>query len=271
MPTHPTYASAVLAIVLAMAMSGASVFASGPALGEMMRDCAECPELVVVPAGIFVMGSDSRHEYERPPHTVTIAKPFAIGAYEVTFDEWGACVAAGGCDEVPDDHGWGQGRRPIINVTFAAVGTYLAWLSRHTGKAYRLPTDAEWEYAARGGTTAAFWWGDDVGENRANCRDCGSEWSAKGSGPVGSFDPNPYGLYDTAGNVWEWVADCWFKDHVGAPADGSARIGDECRYRVMRGGSWYYFSKNSRSAWRFRNDARVKSYGIGFRVLRELE
>src|SRR5690606_31087564 len=99
------------------------------------------------------------------------------------------------------------------------VTRYLDWLSRHTGKTYRLPSEAEWEYAARGGTTTVFWWGDEVGQNQANCRDCGSEWSAKGSGPVGSFPPNPFGLYDTAGNVWEWVADCWNDNHVGAPGD----------------------------------------------------
>lgn len=269
MPTHPSLAFVVPAAVLAI-LAAVPAWAT-PAPGETFRDCAECPELVVVPAGSFVMGSDAPHANEAPAHPVTIAKPFAIGVYEVTFDEWEACVAAKGCAETPDDHTWGKGRRPVINVTFADVGTYLAWLSRHSGHAYRLPSDAEWEYAARGGTTTTFWWGDEVGEDRANCRDCGAQWSAKGSGPAGSFDANPFGLHDTAGNVWEWVADCWNKSHAGAPADGSPRLDGDCRYRVMRGGSWYYVSKNSRSAWRFRNDARVKSYGIGFRVLRELE
>lgn len=268
MPNPLTVVSALSAYVMVLALA-LSANAASP--GETIKDCPECPELVVIPAGSFMMGSDSRHKYEIPAHEVTIANPFAIGIYEVTFNEWEACVAAGGCAEVPDDHEWGRDRRPVINVAYDAVETYLAWLSQHTGKPYRLPTDAEWEYAARGGTTTAFWWGDEVGENLANCRDCGSEWSKKGSGPVGSFKSNPFGLYDTAGNVWEWVADCWFENHVGAPADGSARIEEDCRYRTMRGGSWYYFSKNSRSAWRFRNDARVKSYGIGFRVARDLE
>ena len=130
--------------------------------------------------------------------------------------------------------------------------------------------EAEWEYAARGGTKSEFWWGNEKGVNLANCRDCKSKWSKKGSAPTGSFKPNPYGLYDTSGNVWEWVLDCWVPNYLSAPTNGSARISKKCRERVMRGGSWYYISKNSRSAWRFKNDYRVKSYGIGFRILREM-
>jgi len=238
--------------------------------GDTFKDCGVCPELVAVPAGAFIMGADSRYKYERPAHRVTIARPFAVGKYEVTFDQWDACVDAGGCGHKPDDHKWGRGRRPVINVTVAQVREYLAWISKKTGETYRLPSDAEWEYVARAGTTTQFWWGDKVGVNRANCRNCKSEWSKKKSAPAGSFDPNPWGLYDTAGNVWEWIEDCWNVTHEGAPADASARKTGDCRQNVMRGGSWYYISKNSRSSWRFKNDARVKSYGIGFRVIREL-
>ena len=259
----------VACLVLAFAMAAATdALAQKP--GEPFADCKGCPEMVVVPAGSFVMGTDGPHEFEKPSRKVTVAKPFAIGRFEVTFDQWAACVAAKGCATEPDDHKWGRGKRPVINVTFADVNIYVAWLARQTGKPYRLPSDAEWEYAARAGTATEFWWGDEVGKNLATCRDCGSEWSAKGSGPVGSFKPNPWGLYDTAGNVWEWVADCWNPSHQGAPADTAPRLSGNCTDRVMRGGSWYYFSKNSRSAWRFRNDARVQSYGIGFRVARDL-
>lgn len=171
---------------------------------------------------------------------------------------------------MPDDHKWGRGRRPVINITWYDAKAYVAWLSAKTGEAYRLPTDAEWEYAAHAGTTTEFFWGDEVGENLANCRDCGSEWSKKGSAPVGSFGANPFGLHDMHGNIWEWIEDCWNPTQEGAPADGSTRLDGDCRSRVMRSGSWYYFSKNARSAWRFKNDARVKSYGIGMRVVREL-
>ena len=257
-------------VVFLLAMTSTVVWGGDRPSGTLFQDCPQCPELVVVPAGTFVMGAGGRYEQEQPAHPVTIAQPFAIGRHEVTFDEWDACVAAGGCDHTPDDHAWGRGRQPVINVTFAQVETYLAWLSETTGHTYRLPSEAEWEYTARAGTTSEFWWGDDVGTNRANCRDCGSKWSGKQSAPVASFAANPFGLFDTAGNVWEWAADCWVATHDGAPGDGTTRTDGDCRWRVIRGGSWYYFKKNARGAWRFRNDARVNSYGIGFRVLREL-
>ncbi|MBT4933583.1 MAG: formylglycine-generating enzyme family protein [Rhodospirillaceae bacterium] len=238
--------------------------------GHVFRDCDICPEMVVIPAGSFTMGSDGRHKFERPSRKVTIAKPFAMGVYEVTFDEWQSCFDEGGCPRIPDDHKWGRGRRPIMNITWFETQPFVEWLSKKTGQTYRLPSEAEWEYAARAGTTTEFWWGDEVGENLANCRDCKSKWSKKGSAPVGSFAANPFGLYDVHGNEWEWMEDCWNPDQKGAPTDGSARFDGQCQYRVMRSGSWYYFSKNIRSAWRFKNDARVKSYGIGMRVVREL-
>ncbi len=238
--------------------------------GTVFQDCDVCPKMTVIQAGSYIMGSDGRHKIERPAHKVTITKPFAMGIYEVTFDEWQACFIDSGCARVPDDHKWGKGRRPVMNITWFETQSYLKWLSKKTGYTYRLPTEAEWEFAARGGTTTEFWWGDEVGENLANCRDCKSKWSKKGSAPVGSFSPNPYGLYDVHGNEWEWLQDCWNPSHEGAPSDGSPRLDGNCQLRVIRSGSWYYFSKNIRSAWRFKNDARVKSYGIGMRVLREL-
>ena len=238
--------------------------------GSTFRDCISCPEMVVLPAGSFVMGTNGRHKYERPAHPVTIGSPFAIGKFELTFEEWGACFDDGGCEHNPDDHKWGRGRRPVINITWSDAKSYVKWLSAKTGESYRLPSEAEWEYAAHAGTTTEFFWGDEVGENLANCRNCGSQWSKKGSAPVGSFAANPFGLYDMHGNIWEWNEDCWNPTQEGAPADGSARLDGDCRSRVMRSGSWYLFSKNARAAWRFKNDARVKSYGIGMRVVRDL-
>lgn len=257
-----------LVIAAALALAPAAALAETP--GDGFRDCGQCPRMVAIPAGSFVMGSDGRHEQERPAHWVTIERPFAIGRYEVTFAEWQACHDEGGCSFVPDDHKWGRDRRPVINVDFAAAGEYVAWLARRTGHAYRLPSEAEWEYAARAGTVTAYWWGDEVGEGNANCRECGTRWSGKGTAPVGSLAANPLGLHDTSGNVWEWVGDCWNPDHAGAPATGTTRLEGDCLNRVIRGGSWYYFSRLSRSAYRFKNDSRVKSYNIGFRVVREL-
>ena len=267
-------AGAALALLAALAGPAAAMgeaFAQALNTRDSFRDCERCPEMVALAPGRFVMGMNGPHPTERPAHTVNIAYPFAIGRFEVTFDEWTACIDAGGCADMPDDHQWGRGTRPVINVTFAEAEGYARWLSRKTGAVYRLATEAEWEYAARAGTETEFSWGNDVGVNNANCRDCESAWSKIGSGPTGSFAPNPFGLYDMHGNVWEWVQDCWNADHVGAPADGRARLTGDCRQRGIRGGSWYYFSKNARSAWRFKNDARVKSYGIGFRVVRELK
>jgi len=264
---RPRLTAFLLSALLLLAVTGPAV-ATEP--GDTFKDCPDCPEVVVVPAGSFIMGHDGKYEIEGPAHPVTIADAFAIGVYEVTFDEWRACFDDGGCTRMPDDHKWGKGRRPVINITWRDAQTYLQWLSAKTGHRYRLPSEAEWEYAARAGTTTAYWWGDDVGENLGNCRDCKSEWSKRSSAPVGSFKPNPFGLYDVHGNIWEMTLDCWNPTYQGAPADATARADGDCSYRAMRSGSWYYFSKNIRSSWRFRSDIRVKSYGIGFRVLREL-
>jgi len=235
--------------------------------GETFRDCADCPQMTVVPAGSFEMGATKDHE--RPLHQVTIAKPFAIGTHEVTFAEWDACVRDGGCKFKPGDRGWGRGTRPVINVSFLDAKEYVAWLSQKTGHSYRLPTEAEWEYAARGATESPFWWGRSVGARRANCRECSTGRSEQ-TMPVGSYKPNPFGLYDTAGNAAEWVEDCWNDDYRGAPTDGSARLKGQCRLRVLRGGSFDSGSDYVRSNSRFRYDIDVRYSANGFRVLREL-
>ena len=214
--------------------------------GKVFRDCPECPEMVVVPAGSFTMGSPSsekgRYDGEGPQHRVTIPEPFAVGKYEVTFAEWDACVAAGGCyGHRLYDPGWGRGQRPVIVVSWEDAKAYVGWLSRKTGERYRLLSEAEWEYAARAGTRTRYHWGHSIGRNQANCDGCGSRWDDEKTAPVGSFPANGFGLHDVHGNVWEWVEDCWHGSYAGAPTDGRAwATGGDCERRVLRGGSWNY-------------------------------
>lgn len=237
------------------------------------RDCGSCPEMVVVPAGRFTMGaapSEPGFEHdEGPQHEVEI-KRFAIGRFEVTFAEWDACVAAGACTHIPDDEGWGRGNRPVINVHWFDVQVYLDWLSRRTGHRYRLPSEAEWEYAARAGTTTPYWWGDTVGGGEANCAGCGSEWDGRMTAPVGSFAPNPFGLYDMLGNVTEWVADNYRPNYHLAPTDGSAWEAVTVEYYVGRGGSWYSTPLNIRAANRQFAWPWLMEADFGFRVARDL-
>jgi formylglycine-generating enzyme required for sulfatase activity len=235
--------------------------------GDIFRDCAGCGELVVVPAGSFDMGSAT--EYENPVHRVSISKPFAIGRYEVTFGEWDQCVDDGGCKHRPDDREWGRGDRPVINVSWLDAKAFVTWLSQKTGKTYRLPTEAEWEYAARGGSNTAYWWGRDVGSRQANCRECNTGDVQK-TAPVGSYKPNAFGLYDTAGNAAEWIEDCWNDNYRGAPNNGSAWTSGQCRLRVLRGGAFDSQAKYLRSMARFRYDTDVRYIANGFRVVREL-
>jgi formylglycine-generating enzyme required for sulfatase activity len=237
--------------------------------GNSFRECAkDCPEMVVVPAGEFMMGSPvgetGRSGNEGPPHKVTIAKPFAVSKFDVTFADWDACVSVGGCPQVGDS-GLGRGTRPVINVSWDEARQYVAWFSKMTGKPYRLLTEAEWEYAARAGSTTAYFWGDEIGKGNANCVDCGSEWDNRQTSPVGSFKPNAFGLYDMAGNVWQWVQDCPHNNYNGAPTDGSAWIGD-CSQRVVRGGAWGSGPQFLRSAVRNWDTSGGRNDGFGFRV-----
>jgi len=234
--------------------------------GDVFRDCDDCPQLVVIPAGRFEMGSNRRTD-EKPPHPVDIPKPFAFGVYEVTVDEWNACLRAGGCKQSPEQ---GEGKLPIANVSWENTQNYLKWLSDKTGQKYRLPSEAEWEYAARAGTATRYWWGNDKGLKKANCTDCGSPWDGNGASPVGSFKPNPFGLYDVHGNVWEWTQDCWNPSYNGAPSHGEAWISGDCLSRVLRGGSWALDHEYMSSARRLRYDRDVRYYLNGFRVVREL-
>jgi formylglycine-generating enzyme required for sulfatase activity len=211
--------------------------------GGTFQECAkDCPLMVVILAGKFKMGSPEgetgRLPHEGPQHEVTIAKPFAVSKFEVTWDEWGACVDYGDCAQNISDSAWGHGTRPVINVTWEQVQQYVTWLSQMTGKRYRLLTEAEWEYAARAGTSTAYSWGDEIEDGNANCSGCGSPWENDRTAPVGSFADNAFRLHDMHGNVWEWVEDCYHDSYDGAPTDGSAWISPDCTNHVVRGGSW---------------------------------
>ncbi len=243
--------------------------------GSAFRDCPECPEMVVVPAGAYAVGSTAAGS-ETPVHEVTFAKPFAVGKYEVTFDEWEACAADGGCNGyVPSDRGWGRGRQPVIGVSWYHAKTYVDWLSKKTGGDYRLPSEAEWEYAARAGACTTYWWGDDVGNGNARCSDCGSNPIDVGSnqasgGQVGQYPPNAFGLYDTAGNVLEWVEDC--KDtYEQAKADGSATETGRCDERAARGGSAGHKQWQLRPETRLFLTANRPNNFTGFRVAKTLK
>jgi formylglycine-generating enzyme required for sulfatase activity len=237
--------------------------------GDIFRDCDDCGELVVVPSGDFTMGANDT-PYEKPERVISIPRPFAIGRREVTFAEWDQCADAGACKYRPDDHNWGRGNQPVINVSWDDAKLFLAWLSQKTGQKYRLPSEAEWEYAARAGTKTAFWWGRDVGAAHAQCENCGSPTTQR-LAPVGSFRPNGFGLFDTAGNAAEWVEDCWNDNYRNAPKDASAWTSGDCRLRVLRGGNFTSKAAEIRSASRFRYDEDVRYYANGFRVLRELK
>jgi formylglycine-generating enzyme required for sulfatase activity len=249
---------------------------------DTFRECANvqgrdnCPEMVVVPAGSFVMGSlatePGRFAIEDPQHEVTIARPFAVAKFEVTFDEWDTCVTYGDCGRV-GDRGWGRGQRPVIFVSRDDALHYVAWLSQMTGQPYRLLSEAEYEYAARAGTHTIYPWGDEVqlnGAAMANCDKCGSTWDDKQTAPVGSFAPNQFGLYDMVGNVWEWIQDCAHPNYNGAPTDGTAWQGADCNGLVIRGGSWNFSPESVRSAMRGWSTEGGRDNYLGFRVARTL-
>jgi formylglycine-generating enzyme required for sulfatase activity len=236
------------------------------------------PEMVVIPAGSFRMGDVRGDDVqgdkdEVPVRTVTIQKPFAIGRYEVTFEEYDQFAMATN-RKLTSDEGWGKGRQPAIYVKWDDAMKYAEWLSEKTGKRYRLPTEAEWEYAARAGTETIFWWGDQLKSGMANCKGCDTRWGGKQTSPVGSFPPNPFGLYDTAGNVGEWVEDCWHENYNNAPTDGSAWLeanGGHCLQRVIRGGSWNDTPRVLRASTRIYSGFTGLSNSLGFRLAQDVD
>jgi formylglycine-generating enzyme required for sulfatase activity len=233
-----------------------------------IRDCPQCPEMVLIPAGTFEMGSTEMFDFEAPVHQVSIRKPFYIGRREVTFEEWDACIAEGGCKQRPDDRGLGRARRPAIDLDWDDAKGYTAWLTQKTGHTYRLPSESEWEYAARAGSTTTYPWGKTVDKDKANCIGCTTDPLRKAV-DTGSFKPNAFGIHDMTGNAAEWVEDCWNDNYRGAPADGSAWTKPQCRERVLRGGSFNNDPRYLRSAARFKYDHDVRFYTNGFRVVRE--
>jgi formylglycine-generating enzyme required for sulfatase activity len=279
--------------------------------GEAFRECAlspgldasstlyatystHCPEMVVVPAGEFMMGGpgaklfippvvatqklslegtdkprteDVRDAIAVQQHKVVFARPFAVSKFEVTAEQWQACVDFGGCVNAGS-----IGKEPATSMSWNEAQDYVRWLSRVTGATYRLLTEAEWEYAARAGTQTAFFWGDEVGVNNANCRTCGSQWDFTRSSPVGSFKPNAFGLYDMHGNVWEWCEDVYHDTYEGAPTDGTAwmKSGDD-RSRVIRSASWYHRPINLKSDVRNWFATGNRTWDLGFRVARTLD
>lgn len=247
------------------------------------------PELVVIPAGQFNMGANTpqtqSYPTENPTHTVTISRPFAIGKFEVTFREYDKFVDATGYEK-PSDLGWGtkywgREKTPVFNVSWHDARRYLEWLSSQTGARYRLPTEAEWEYSARAGSTTIFSTGNCINANQANFHDkeqfeeCSTTGIYRGKAiETGNFPPNNWGLHDVHGNVLEWTEDCFHDGYKHAPNDGSAWLDSDnanCTRRILRGGSWSGRAVELRSASRASNFAEHKSTFIGFRVVRELD
>lgn len=256
--------------------------------GQAFRDCETCPEMVMIPPGRFAMGAGSEGLGQQASvatgQEIAIAAPFAIGRQEITFDEWAQCVNDGGCTSAPADENWGRGRHPVINVSFNDITQqFLPWLSRKTGFTYRLPTEAEWEFAARGGASAAAGQAYSFGEDAEQLCEYGnsSDLAARTSdanwtgincndgfattAPVGSLKPNALGLFDMHGNVWEWTADCWHPQYSAKPV----KPGEACNSRVMRGGSWASDAPALRTAVRGWEKQDKSKNSIGFRVARQ--
>ena len=253
---------------------------------EAFRDCSDCPEMAVIPAGSFMMGSadseDGHIPDEGPRHNVTIPRRFALGRYEVTWAQWDVCVRDGACsNDGPDsrngDAGWGRGALPVMNVDWNDAKAYAQWLSAKTGRHYRLPSESEWEYAARARSTTPFIFADNISPADAvYAWDFSFMGSPRGRAPgrtsaVGSFPQNGFGLYDMFGNVWEWVEDCYVETYAQAPANGEAVESPDCDHRVRRGGSWFSHPEELRSATRYSESPRDRFWAVGFRVALSLD
>lgn len=245
------------------------------------RDCDICPKMIALPTGSFVMGSDlvdwgGPMAHEWPPHKVSVSS-FALGKAEVTYKQWEACAAKGGCTGSPSDYmGFGRGERPVTDVSWHDAQEYVEWLSKETGKRYRLPSEAEWEYAARAGSNTHFNTGDCISTAQSNfggglsLLECPSSSGKDRTLPVGSLPANSWGLHDMHGNVAEWVQDCWNHDYKNAPLDGEPWMTGDCYFAVVRGGSYLYLDLHSRSASRMKHPRDQPALPLGFRVARDL-
>jgi formylglycine-generating enzyme required for sulfatase activity len=270
--------------------------------GATFHDCSNCPQMMALTTGAFVMGvpySDGWDERGSPEHRVVISRPFAIGVNDVTVAEYRAFAdethrPAGACNFLDGQRRWSpdakrtwrnpgfpqNDRHPVVCVSWLDAQAYASWLSAKTGARYRLPSEAEWEYAARGGTVAAFYWGDQVSHDHANygleeCYPCGGRKEGLDrwyfTSPVGSFNPNPFGLYDMSGDVWQWTQDCMHYGYEGAPTDGSAWMAADCRDHVLRGGAWNDPGANLGFGVRNPWPADDYNYANGLRVARDLD
>lgn len=276
MPCRSSLAVASLCGILLQAATPETTAAQVPAAGQSFRDCdSGCPEMVVVPAGSFMMGSQpseaGRADSEGPVRRVVIPAAFAVGRYEVTYDEWDACIRDGACPEsdgiVANDQGWGRGRRPVVEVNHGHALGFAKWLSAKTGKPYRLLSEAEWEYAARAGTNTTYSTGRAITTDQANFD---TAWDGM-TREVGAFPPNAFGLHDMHGNADEWVADCWSEqsaDYAGRPSDGTAY--EACSSPILRGGGWNSYAVGLRSAQRNPMVSGYSTDSSGFRVARAL-
>ena len=274
-----TASLAALAIVLG-GQAAVQAPQPGDTFSDELRDGSRGPDMVVVPGGTFRMGCVSGLnclEKEQPVRTVTISQAFAVSKYEITFEDYDRFRYP----NKVNDQGWGRGRRPVIDVSWNDAKEYVAWLSSQSGQTYRLLTEAEWEYAARAGTTTKYHFGNSESDlcRYANHADAstGFNWRNKAcsdgvgdqTAVVGRHAPNAFGLHDMYGNVWEWVEDCWNETYSGAPSDGSAWLSGDCDQRVLRGGSWSIGSVNLRSAYRYKITSAFRNYLTGgFRVAR---
>ncbi|HWA92787.1 MAG TPA: formylglycine-generating enzyme family protein [Rhizomicrobium sp.] len=293
-------------VILAFALLLSPAFATDRP-ERAFQECPDCPEMVGIPAGSFLMGSPAhepgRFDSEGPQHRVTV-KAFALAKYDVTSAEFLKFLSATGYQPKPcnpiQSIGWrspGDGkayapspssfeppRWPAVCLDWNDANAYIAWLNKRAheerpalgGRSgpYRLPSEAEWEYAARGGTTTARWWGDALGKGHANCNGCGSEWDYNTLADVDAFASNPFGLFGMLGNAWEWTQDCWHPSYAGAPSDGRAWVGGACDKRVIRGGAWNNLPVFVRSAARSGAGPNGGEFDYsslaGFRVARDL-
>ncbi|MFD1560191.1 formylglycine-generating enzyme family protein [Paraburkholderia silviterrae] len=235
-----------------------------------IQDCPTCPLLIAVTPGNFMMGNDTDDPSEKPVHRVTIGHSYALSKYAVTVAQWNACANAGACPRLSSESNSAP-NAPVRDLSWDDAQQYVKWLSKVSGKPYRLPTEAEWEYAARGGSATRYWWGNEMRKGTANCKDCGPPWRVEAPDDVGSFPANPYGFYDMAGGVWEWVSDCWHNSYKNAPDDGRTWDEPNCQTRVIRGGSWRDGAGYMLSATRFKYDSSVRYNANGFRVARDMQ
>lgn len=277
-------AAAAIAVVAAAACAE-------PESTDEIRDCDACPAMVSIAPGTFNMGAPdterNRDDDEGPIHEVVIGRNFAIAKFETSWLEWEACVDDGACvtpsgHSMPEGSSWGKDTRPVINVSWNDVQTYLDWISEKTGRVYRLPSEAEWEYAARAGVQARYQHGDDpktlcrvgngadLATNFNNRNDC-YDRIGRETAPVGSYEANPLGLFDLIGNVWEWTQDCWNSSYESAPATGDAWDTGDCTQGVIRGGSWGSYPHNLRFATRQGLDRTYRGHEVGFRIATDLE